>query len=115
MNNTKMPDLSPRDLNLIKTLRRHEKRWPRTRWLVLGLGLLASLGSVLFGRLLWSGLAPVDGGRTAAAVALFSFLGISLAWTAVFCFSIMFPGHRLHTERSLLLKLADAQGLTTEP
>jgi hypothetical protein len=110
MNSTPLANLSSQELKLIDSLRRRERRWPRLRWLVLANGFIAALGSGLFAFLLWSGLSTMGvGGGSATAIALVSFMSASLAVIALFSFALMFRRHPIHSVRSLLLKLADAQ------
>lgn len=36
-------EFTPQEIKLIDRLRREERQWPRTRWLVLGLGIVATV------------------------------------------------------------------------
>src|SRR5947207_1324619 len=101
--------LNAHEQKLIEGLRRHERRWPRWRWLALALGLGFASSSGLTGYALWSGLSGIgDRGKTAAAILLLSFLCVSQVWLALFLVAMVFRRHPTNSTRQLLLKLADA-------
>ncbi|SRR5258706_10752841 len=102
---------NPRELRLIETLRRQERRWPRWRWLLLSLALGFASSAALAGHLLWLGISGLgDAGKTETAILILSFLCTSQALLSVLILGMVFTCHPINSRRKLLVKLADALG-----
>ena len=112
-------ELTARELKQIERLRKQERQWPRTRWIMLGVAvfILAVYGYIFF--LCYHGLFP-SGNNTPAFGDLMSranILMFALYWPKcllAYCFSLWLIVVAIrdwhgNINRRLLLKLLDAQ------
>ena len=104
--------LTLEEAKLIEKLRKQERRWLRTRWLVLAIGTLCSLN--FFGWAYFVRALIGESGRQVDSHELFIFV---LLWTkccmyfvfATLSFATAWKNWRGDANRMLLLRLLDAQ------
>ena len=102
---------TPHEMKLIDRLRKQERRWPRTRWILLGMAtfILAAYGYIahlLFSTLGSDGFAPAD---SALLIAIFWPKVILMAVGAGAFIALAIRDWRGNVHRMLLLRLLDAQ------
>ncbi len=107
---------TPQELKLIERLRKQERRWPRTRWVLLGMAafILAAYGYIahmLFSILGSDTFSPAD---SALLFALFWPKVILMAGLAGVFIGFAIRDWRGNVHRMLLLRLLDAQRKETE-
>jgi hypothetical protein len=100
---------TPQELKLIERLRKQERRWPRTRWILLGMAafLLAAYGYIayrLFGTLGSETFSPAD---SALLFALFWPKVLLMAVMAGAFIALAVRDWHGNVHRMLLLRLLD--------
>ena len=104
-------EFTPREMKLIERLRKQERRWPRTRWILLGMAGFASACSLYVAHLLFGALDSDNWGSAVSAL-LFPILWPKVILMA--CMAGAFIGLAIrdwhgNVNRMLLLRLLDAQ------
>ena len=104
------------EMKLIERLRKQERRWPRNRWIVVGMAAFILAGSGYIAHLLFSTLdteifSPTD---SALLFALFWPKVILWAGLAGVFVGLAIRDWRGNVQRMLLLRLLDAQQKETE-
>jgi len=105
---------TPQELKQIEQLRKLERRWPKFRWMLLGVGVLFALDLLVSAYVLAMALREV---ASSDAVAALSVLTISVFFPkcllylcfATWAFTKVFYEWHGNAQRMLLLKLLDAQ------
>ena len=104
-------ELTPQEIKMIERLRKQQRQWKLTRWIVLALGILSAAGCVIFGYFFYriifeSSQAQPDW----AAVLLVIFFWTKCVFYFLFsiwCFATVISKWHGDTNRVLLLKLLD--------
>jgi hypothetical protein len=104
---------TPRELKLVERLRKQERQWPRLRWAILAIGLLATADLALYGRTLFSLASELNSGPTSpdtvlAVAVLFPKWLVQIA-IATWALSKAFTDWQGNARRMLLLRLLDVQ------
>jgi hypothetical protein len=108
-------DFTQRELKLVERLRKQERRWQWTRWLLLGLAVFILLGNAYIARMLYSGFVThYDSDAFSRETMLMIF---AMFWPQILLMSGLagaFIGLAIrdwhgNVTRMLLLKLLDAQ------
>jgi hypothetical protein len=104
---------SQREIKLIEKLRKQERQWPWTRWVVLAMGALSMIEVALGGYFLslaltGSGADHPDSGEV-LVIALVVTKGILMFLFAIWCFVVAFRDWHGNVRQLLFLKLLDAQ------
>ena len=107
---------TPQEMKLIERLRKQERRWPRTRWILVGMAaiLLAAYGYVaylLFGTLDSRTFSPAD---SALLFAVYWPKVILMAVMAGAFIALAVRDWRGNVHRMLLLRLLDAHQKETD-
>jgi hypothetical protein len=104
---------SSRETRLIEKLRKRERQWPRTRWLVLAMGLLSAVVAALWAYLVafrFAGLGPGHpDSREVVAIAFVVTKCCLMFLFAAWCFAVAFRDWHGNAHRLLLLRLLDAR------
>ena len=109
---------TPGEMKLIERLRKEQRRWPRTRWLLLTIGVVASCHTVLSSYVLYRLVhdswmfkePPAVDSSAALLIAMFWTKALASLALAAWCFSTAIIKWHGDVNRMLLLKLLDAQG-----
>jgi len=104
------------EMKLIERLRKQERRWPRTRWILIG---MAAFTLAIYGYITHLLFSTVGSGTFSPADSAFLF---ALYWPEVFflavmagaCLALAVRDWRGNVRRMLLLKLLDAQQKETD-
>lgn len=104
---------TPQETKLIEKLRKQNRQWPRTRWLVLAIGLLSSIvcggwGYFVYMLTLASNRSPLDSGD-AFIIALLWTKCCLWFWIGMWAFVTVCTKWHGDVNRMLLLRLLDAQ------
>ena len=112
------PEFTSQEQRMIERLRKQERRWPRLRWVLLAVGVLAIVNVALWGYLLslllhgWSsGKADYD--MLIGVAIVFPKLLIHVA-VATWAFSVVIRDWHGNVTRMLLLRLLDAQNCPSQ-
>ena len=101
----------------MEKLRTRKRQWPRTRWLVLVLGVAALAATAAWGRLLFVVLAGLGSARLdSTGVVLISYVVTKCMLMFLFgiwCFAVVWQGWHGNMQRVLLLRLQEAQQNST--
>jgi len=112
-------EFTTRELKQIEHLRKQERRWPRTRWILLGTGVIlaAVYGYILVLLLHLAFLSENDPARLGDVLSHSNILVFAVFWPncllalcySAWCISVAIRNWHGNTTRMLLLKLLQAQ------
>ena len=103
-----------REMKLVGRLRKHERQWPRLRWVILGIGLLFTVDLSLYGHTLIGLISEMKTQEptspdTVLAIAIFFPKCLVQAAIATWAFTKAITDWHGNPNRMLLLRLLDAQ------